>query len=105
MRLIATVLSDTSLWKMWAEELEAMRVRIMTMREKLHTALSLAVPGRSFAHVVKQRGMFAYTGLTAAEVAALQSDFGVYAVSTGRICIAGLNDSNVDLLPRLSHAR
>jgi aromatic-amino-acid transaminase len=96
MRLIATVLSDTSLRKMWAEELEAMRVRIMTMREKLHTALSLAVPGRSFAHVVKQRGMFAYTGLTAAEVAALQSDFGVYAVSTGRICIAGLNDSNVD---------
>ena len=96
MRLIVTVLSDPSLRAMWAEELESMRTRIVTMRGKLCTALSLAVPSRSFAHVAEQRGMFAYTGLTQTEVAALQSEFSVYVVSTGRICIAGLNNGNVD---------
>jgi aromatic-amino-acid transaminase len=95
MRLISTVLSDGVLQKQWFDELAAMRNRIVDMRQKLHAALAASVPGRNFEHIVKQRGMFAYTGLTAEEVSALQSDFGVYAVATGRICIAGLNEANV----------
>lgn len=79
----------------WVDELEAMRTRMITMRQKLHTALATAVPRRSFDCIVRQRGLFAYTGLTSEEVASLESDFGVYAASTGRICVAGLNDSNV----------
>ncbi|MEX3982176.1 amino acid aminotransferase [Paraburkholderia sp. EG287A] len=96
MRLISTVLSDSGLHKQWTDELEEMRTRIVTMREKLHASLVEAIPERGFEHIVKQRGMFAYTGLSPQEVAALQTDFGVYAVSTGRICIAGLNESNVE---------
>lgn len=95
MRLISTVLSDENLRKQWFSELEAMRVRIVDMRRKLHEALTRAVPKRNFDHIVEQRGMFAYTGLDANEVSALRSDFGVYAVSTGRICVAGLNERNV----------
>ncbi|MEB2543745.1 MULTISPECIES: amino acid aminotransferase [Burkholderia] len=96
MRLISTVLSDNTLRKQWTDELEAMRTRIVTMREKLHASLTQAAPDRNFDHIVKQRGMFAYTGLSTQEVAALQTDFGVYAVSTGRICVAGLNENNVE---------
>lgn len=96
MRLISTVLSDGTLKKQWFDELGGMRARIIDMRRKLHSALSTAVPTRNFDHIVKQRGMFAYTGLGAREVAAMQSDFGVYAVATGRICVAGLNENNVE---------
>ncbi|RQS21383.1 amino acid aminotransferase [Burkholderia sp. Bp8998] len=96
MRLISTVLSDSVLRQQWTDELATMRTRIVAMRQKLHSALAATVPGRNFDHIVKQRGMFAYTGLTTEEVAALRTDFGVYAVSTGRICVAGLNESNLD---------
>ena len=73
-----------------------MRDRIVAMRRQLRASLAKAAPRHDFDHIVKQRGMFAYTGLSVAQVASLQSDFGVYAVATGRICIAGLNTKNVD---------
>lgn len=95
MRLISTVLGDETLRSQWLAELEAMRVRILSMREQLHAALAQKAPAQNFGHIVRQRGMFAYTGLSAAQVASLQSDFGVYAIATGRICIAGLNTSNI----------
>jgi aromatic-amino-acid transaminase len=96
MRLISTVLADASLRGQWMGELMSMRERIIAMRRQLHAALLKAAPDRNFDHIVRQRGMFAYTGLDAAQVASLQSDFGVYAVSTGRICVAGLNTTNLD---------
>lgn len=96
MRLIATVLSDGLLQKQWMGELEEMRLRIAAMRQRLFKSLTELVPAVDFEFLVKQRGMFAYTGLSAAQVATLQSDYGVYAVSSGRICIAGLNNSNID---------
>jgi len=95
MRLISTVLGDVALRNEWVAELTSMRERIVVMRERLHAALFSAAPHCNFDHILKQRGMFAYTGLDTSQVSALQSDFGVYAVSTGRICIAGLNTSNV----------
>jgi len=98
MRLIATVFSDATLRRQWLAELESMRMRIVTMREQLHSALTAVIPHRNFDHIVKQRGMFAYTGLNPAAVGTLQSDFGVYAVSTGRICVAGLNPGNLEFV-------
>lgn len=96
MRLISTVLSDPTLRSQWVGELTSMRDRIVAMRRQLRASLAKAAPRHDFDHIVKQRGMFAYTGLSVAQVASLQSDFGVYAVATGRICIAGLNTKNVD---------
>jgi aromatic-amino-acid transaminase len=49
-----------------------------------------------FFFFVKQRGMFSYTGLTAPQVERLKTEFGIYAVSTGRICLAALNTKNID---------
>ena len=96
MRLISAVLGDENLRNQWVGELAAMRERIVSMRRQLFSALQKAAPDQHYAHIVAQRGMFAYTGFDAAQVARLQADFGVYAVSTGRICIAGLNASNLD---------
>jgi len=51
---------------------------------------------RDFSFVVRQRGMFSYTGLNAAQVDRLRDEFGIYAVGTGRICLAALNSKNID---------
>jgi len=51
---------------------------------------------RDCSFVNAQRGMFSYSGLTAAQVDRLREEFGIYAVSTGRICVAALNTRNLD---------
>jgi aromatic-amino-acid transaminase len=51
---------------------------------------------QDFSFVAKQRGMFSYTGLSAEQVERMRSEFGIYAVSTGRICLAALNTKNID---------
>ena len=51
---------------------------------------------RDFSFVNSQRGMFSYSGLTSAQVDRLREEFGIYAVSTGRICVAALNTRNLD---------
>ena len=72
-----------------------MRARIRQMREQLHAVLSAKLPGRDFGYFLTQRGMFSYTGLSAAQVDRLREEFGVYLVRSGRICVAGLNSGNV----------
>ena len=73
-----------------------MRDRIRAMRTGLVDAIKAAGVQQDFSFIVKQRGMFSYTGLSADQVARLQSEFGVYAVSSGRICVAALNTRNID---------
>ena len=94
--VVASVLSSPELRKMWEDELAAMRVRIRTMRSSLVEKLKARGTSKDFSFVTAQRGMFSYTGLSAEQVARLQSEFGIYAVSTGRICLAALNTKNID---------
>ena len=94
--IVAAVLASPELRKMWEEELGGMRERIRAMRTGLVDKLKARGVNQDFSFVVKQRGMFSYTGLTAAQVDKLRSDFGIYAVSTGRICLAALNSKNID---------
>ena len=90
----ATVLGDEDLRAGWYTELAGMRDRIKAMRSRLVTELE-SRDVHDMGHVVAQRGMFSYTGLTAEQMQALRADHGVYGTDTGRICIAGLNESNV----------
>jgi len=94
-QLVAMVLSDAGLKASWLAEVEAMRTRILAMRQELVKVLKEAVPGGNFDYLLKQRGMFSYTGLSAAQVERLREEFGVYLVASGRICVAGLNGRNV----------
>ena len=94
--VVATVLASAELRQMWEAELVGMRDRIKSMRSGLVEQLKAKGVAQDFSFVVKQRGMFSYTGLSAEQVARLQNEFGVYAVNTGRICIAALNSKNID---------
>ncbi|MFW3573040.1 aromatic amino acid transaminase [Kosakonia cowanii] len=94
-QLVATVLNDAGLKASWLAEVEAMRTRIQAMRQTLVDALNAAMPTGDFTYLLKQRGMFSYTGLSAAQVDRLREEFGIYLVSSGRICVAGLNNRNV----------
>ncbi|MHA1001932.1 aromatic amino acid transaminase [Leclercia pneumoniae] len=94
-QVVATVLGDEALKASWLAEVEAMRSRILTMRQTLVEVLKEAVPGHNFDYLLKQRGMFSYTGLSAAQVERLREEFGVYLIASGRMCVAGLNTHNV----------
>jgi aromatic-amino-acid transaminase len=94
--VVAAVLSSPELRKVWEEELAGMRDRIRAMRVGLVDKLKTRGVAQDFSFVVKQRGMFSYTGLTATQVERMRSEFGIYAVSTGRICLAALNSKNID---------
>lgn len=93
--IVASVLSNPELRALWEAELGEMRQRIRTMRNALVEGLAAAGATRDFAFVNAQRGMFSYSGLTAEQVERLKSEFGIYAVSTGRICVAALNERNL----------
>ncbi len=93
--LVAAVLGSPELRSRWEAELGGMRERIKVMRETLVGLLQQRVAGRDFSFVLKQRGMFSYSGLTAPQVERLRTDYGIYALSSGRICVAALNQKNV----------
>jgi len=94
--IVATVLGDAGLRASWLADVDGMRERIKAMRRSLHEVLSAKVPGRDFGYFLSQRGMFSYTGLTAAQVDRLREEFGVYLIRSGRMCVAGLNTRNVE---------
>jgi aromatic-amino-acid transaminase len=96
--VVAAVLATPALRATWEEELAEMRERIRAMRNGLVDRLKAAGVDRDFSFVNTQRGMFSYSGLTAAQVDRLRDEFGIYAVSTGRICVASLNLRNIDFV-------
>jgi aromatic-amino-acid transaminase len=93
--VVAAVLTSPELRQMWEDELAGMRDRIRAMRNGLVDALRAEGVAQDFSFVARQRGMFSYTGLSADQVEVLRKDFGIYAVSTGRICLAALNTRNL----------
>ena len=95
-QIVARVLGDAKLRAMWEGELAQMRERIARMRRALHDRLVARVPGRDFGYFLTQRGMFSYTGLSAAQVDRLREEHAVYLIRSGRICVAGLNEANVE---------
>ena len=94
--IVGAVLSTPALRTQWENELAGMRQRIRQMREELVRKLAGAGAKSDFSFITRQRGMFSYTGLSAAQVERLKTDFGIYAVSTGRICLAAINGKNID---------
>jgi aromatic-amino-acid transaminase len=94
--IISRVLGDPQLRASWEADVAAMRERILAMRRSLHAVLSAKLPGRDLGYFLSQRGMFSYTGMSAAQVDRLREEFGVYLIRSGRMCVAGLNTGNVE---------
>ena len=95
-KVVAAVLTTPELRHLWESELAQMRIRIRAMRDEFVARLKARAPGRDFDFVREQVGMFSYSGLTKEQVGRLRSEFSIYAVDTGRICVAALNSKNID---------
>ena len=95
-QVVTTVLTTPALRALWEEELAAMRQRIKQMRRALQDKLAAAGVRRDLGFITQQRGMFSYSGLNAAQMQRLRSEFGIYGVDSGRICVAALNGRNID---------
>jgi aromatic-amino-acid transaminase len=95
-QVVATVLTTPALRALWEEELAGMRERIKAMRQALVAKLRAAGVSGNLDHITRQMGMFSYSGLSKAQMQRLRSDFGVYGLDTGRICVAALNSRNID---------
>jgi aromatic-amino-acid transaminase len=95
-QVVAMVLDTPELRSLWEHELGEMRERIRANRHALVERLALRAPNAKFDFMLRQCGMFSYSGLTATQVARLRSEFSIYAIDTGRICVAALNSRNID---------
>jgi aromatic-amino-acid transaminase len=95
-QVVATVLTTPALRALWEQELAGMRQRIKAMREALKARLEAAGVAGDLAYITRQKGMFSYSGMSAAQMQRLRSEFGIYGVDSGRICVAALNEHNLD---------
>lgn len=93
--IAGTILADTGLRALWLKELAAMQTRIAGNRKHLADGLAARNPGRDFTYIVRQNGMFSYSGLTEEQVAWLRAERAIYMVKGGRINVAGLLPANL----------
>lgn len=95
-KLAFGVLNNKDLLNNWKNEVKLMRERIKLMRQTLFNKLSEKLPKQNLSYIVNQKGLFSYTGLNLQQVEKLKKEFAVYILNSGRICIAGLNNNNID---------
>jgi aromatic-amino-acid transaminase len=97
-QLVAMVLGSAELRKKWEAELSEMRSRIQKMRSLFVQRLKARGISRDFSFIEQQRGMFSYSGLELEKVRRLRSEFGIYIVDSGRVCVAAMNENNLDYI-------
>ena len=97
-KIVVTVLGNPALRTLWENELKEMRERIKAMRVKLVESIESRVPGADFQFIIRQRGMFSYSGLTREQVLRLRDEYSIYAIESGRICVAAINTNNIDYI-------
>ena len=95
-QVVAQVLTTPPLRELWAQELASMRDRIKTVRGQLVARLRAAGVKDDLGYITQQMGMFSYSGLATAQMQRLRSEYGVYGLDSGRICVAAINSRNID---------
>ena len=101
--IVNIVLSDEQLKKEWLEELHMMGTRVKEMRLAIKQKLEEVGSKINWDSIVKQKGIFAYIDLGPEQCDRLKSEFHIYTIGTGRICIPGLNPSNVEYVANAIH--
>ncbi len=99
-QIVATVLTTPALRAQWEQELAGMRERIRAMRRALVEQLRAAGVTGGLDYITRQKGMFSYSGLGREQMLRLRSEFGIYGLESGRICVAALNGGNVERVAR-----
>ena len=97
--IVATVLDDAELRKLWEKELADMRERINSVREQFVAKMRAVAPAKDFSFIANQRGMFSFSGLKPMQVDELKTKHSIYIVTAGgRINVAGITEANLDRL-------
>lgn len=94
--LVSTVLNSPQLREIWVEELQGMRERIRGMRRGLVARIAAHGDPADYSFIVRQKGMFSYSGLSKEKVQRLRDEYAIYALDSGRLCMAALNEENID---------
>lgn len=102
--IVASVLKDKDLYDEWTVELKGMADRIISMRQQLFDALTARGTPGDWSHIIKQIGMFTFTGLNAEQVKFMTKEYHIYMTSDGRISMAGLSSRTVPYLADAIHA-
>jgi len=97
---VVTILTTPELRALWETELGQMRERIKLMRRQLVDKIRALRADFDFSYVIEQRGMFSYSGLTQKQVHRLRDEYSIYALDSGRICVAALNSRNLDYVSK-----
>ena len=96
--VVSLILNDEEMRRDWEAELREMRQRIRGMRVLLNDVLREKTPQHDFSHLIRATGMFCFLGISAAQVARLKKEFGVYMADSSRINVAGITPDNVNYL-------
>ncbi|XXG55857.1 hypothetical protein AAC387_Pa03g3424 [Persea americana] len=102
--IVATILNNRDMYNEWTIELKAMADRIISMRQQLFDALRARGTPGDWSHIIKQIGMFTFTGLNTEQVAFMTREYHIYMTSDGRISMAGLSSKTVPHLADAIHA-
>jgi aromatic-amino-acid transaminase len=99
-RLVTMILDDPALRAEWQQELEEVRLNMLTLRQSLADELRRLTNSDRFDFIATHRGMFSRIGASEAEVERMRTERGIYMVSDSRLNIAGLNAQTVPVLAR-----
>ncbi len=105
-RLVTMILTEPKLWQQWQADVKEMSGRIIDMRTKLHAALTqkFNTPppkgAKDWEHILKQIGMFTFTGLSPAQCDKMVKTHHVYMTANGRISMAGVTTKNVEYVAK-----
>jgi aromatic-amino-acid transaminase len=97
-QVVALILGDAELRFAWEQELADMRARIARMRTLFVQMLRAKGVQRDFSFIERQNGMFSFAGLSLDAVRRLRSEYSLYIVDSSRICVAAMNERNMDYI-------
>ncbi|MCO5574287.1 hypothetical protein L7F22_028069 [Adiantum nelumboides] len=98
-RIVANVVGDHALFDEWRAEMQLMAGRIKQVRQKLYDELTTKdKSGKDWSFVLKQIGMFSFTGLSKTQSDNMTDKWHVYMTKDGRISLAGLSSAKCGYL-------
>jgi len=96
--IVATIMNDAELKKLWQSEVKQIRDRIKEMRHSFVDTLKSKGVENDFSFITEQNGMFSFSGLNKEQVETLREKYSIYIVGSGRINVAGMTAGNMDSL-------
>jgi aspartate aminotransferase len=98
-RIVSNVVGNSDLFNEWKEEMELMAGRIKSVRKKLYDSLTTKDrSGKDWSFILRQIGMFSFTGLNKAQSENMTNKWHVYMTKDGRISLAGLSSAKCEYL-------